>query len=513
MKNLSLHYSKSIFWIFLFLLSSCGTTYNVKIHHIVHGKPSHQERYEILRHVYLLIHKSGSGDVLSLEIGTTVVLGGGIPEIDAPGFARVIDQGLARTGGAVLAYRVVRERSDTDPYISDLQPTATLFVEIEHADVDENEVKKHVQKKDSEGNITTEEVSEWIYEGFVVCVFRLQTFPEDNTVLKNQIKLRVKKKYSHKLSESDISELIHGMYLNAGQKIVWHLSPASVVRYRMVFRTKDDKNSLKAYKLSKKGKWTDAEKIWKERLASGKGNWQDMMNMGVSAELARKNDTALRYYHQAQENSAGNKATKNIPWNVIFDDLAKSIIQGSALPESARRWFSRRVAVLPLSNDSVSLDGPELIRKVVFRIFQEGGYDAIPLTEVDRILMSNGFTEGGQLRATTPEKISEWLHADWLIFGHIDDFNKINVGIYVKKSIKGRFSLWDAAEGSELWASNRSVVVSSLPLEISKGGILAHFLLNIATSWIESLTDKPMGAEALQFATINMDGLPFKPSP
>jgi len=88
----------------------------------------------------------------------------------------------------------------------------------------------------------------------------------------------------------------------------------------------------------------------------------------------------------------------------------------------------QRVAVLPMSNETNDLDAAAYIRQLIFNRLNSRGIPLVPLAEVDAKLKVQGFTDGGQLRATTPQKLGEWIGADGLFYGTIEDFEYVNVG-------------------------------------------------------------------------------------
>src|SRR5690349_16670914 len=63
-----------------------------------------------------------------------------------------------------------------------------------------------------------------------------------------------------------------------------------------------------------------------------------------------------------------------------------------------------KVAVLPMANETNDLDGPIFIRNLIQNQLAMRGVQMIPPATVDAQLKAQGFTDGGQLHATTPQK-------------------------------------------------------------------------------------------------------------
>jgi hypothetical protein len=167
------------------------------------------------------------------------------------------------------------------------------------------------------------------------------------------------------------------------------------------------------------------------------------------------------------------------------------------------------VAVLPFSDEVVSLDGPDLIRVSLFNKLKAGGYNVIPLADVTKTLDTHGFSEGGQLTAVRPEKIAEWLNADGLIFGHIEDFNEVNVGVYVKRSIKGKIWMWDRPTKAVIWETQKPIALHRFA--INKRDIVLNFLGTLGQSFVERLAKNPLGSEIENFVQQNIEELPLRP--
>jgi len=496
--------------IFVFVLSACGR-YAVRIAHIIPHQPDMQQRYEALRYVYVLVKKPDN-KIPVIKKGTDENLTS--PAYDAFNtrlFIHSINKRLSAIGGSVLAYCVVSKDVD-DTFLSMIEPSGIVEISLNKFSVESRGQKKKKQKKDSEGNVSIETITEWMVRGNLSCYIVFSSFNNGTVFVRETVKVKKEKIYSSKPSESTYSKVRESLLYEASQRIVNRISPASVVRHRQIFREKKNKDSKKAYRLAKKGKWSEAETIWEKRFNDDTGSWRDIVNLGVSAERKRDNKKALYYYKQAEKESLGENEVKKINWNAIYGDLAVSLVQKKEPSAASVAWFGNRVAVLPFADETISIEGPQLIRTLVHRSLSEGGYNTIPLADVDEILRNHGFTQGGQLRATTPEKIAGWLKADWLLFGFIEEFNKINIGIYVKKTIKGELRLWDKKDNNNFWSSKRPVTVHSIPSKISKDGVLAHFLLNLGESWLDSMSDFPMKEETIQFTIQNIERFPLKPS-
>jgi hypothetical protein len=89
---------------------------------------------------------------------------------------------------------------------------------------------------------------------------------------------------------------------------------------------------------------------------------------------------------------------------------------------------ARKVAILPMANETTDLDGPIYVRQMIYEQLALRGFDLLPLADVAEKLRTQGFTDGGQLKAATPRQLGEWTGADTLFYPVLEDFNYINVG-------------------------------------------------------------------------------------
>ena len=134
----------------------------------------------------------------------------------------------------------------------------------------------------------------------------------------------------------------------------------------------------------------------------------------------------------------------------LMSDCADRLAKRFALPAEARSsrapderrpgwdWFEPRLAVLPFTDATTSIDGPAAARKTVQAELAEGGYSAIPLGEVDAALKAHGITMGGQLAGAAPEELARWLNAERLVFANLKYYQK------VPSLVAGSLSIWEA---------------------------------------------------------------------
>ena len=70
----------------------------------------------------------------------------------------------------------------------------------------------------------------------------------------------------------------------------------------------------------------------------------------------------------------------------------------------------RKVAVLPMVNNTTDMDGPEIVRKGFYKLVRNRYYEVSPLAETDQILRDKmGISLGGQLGLTEAKTLGETI--------------------------------------------------------------------------------------------------------
>ncbi len=112
----------------------------------------------------------------------------------------------------------------------------------------------------------------------------------------------------------------------------------------------------------------------------------------------------------------------------------------------------KRVAVLPMKNDTNDVDGPDVVRQKMAEALKYHSYVVQDLKETDQILRDQmGINLGGQLDLTTPQKLGETLGVDGVLYGTLMDFDETTTGVYNARMVRGKFRLVNTATGQVFW--------------------------------------------------------------
>ena len=177
--------------------------------------------------------------------------------------------------------------------------------------------------------------------------------------------------------------------------------------------------------------------------------------------------------------------------------LCLTVLAGCAASKayvSAGYVSSGKVAVLLVSNESNDLDGPPFVRKLLHEGLMARSFDVMPTGPIDEQLKAQGFTDGGQLGATTAQKIGEWTGADTLLYGTLENFDYINIGFYTQRRVKIKATLVDAKTGERLWEAEREG--STRAVATNKKQAERLFAAQMAIKAVEKMSHTPLQPES-----------------
>jgi hypothetical protein len=112
----------------------------------------------------------------------------------------------------------------------------------------------------------------------------------------------------------------------------------------------------------------------------------------------------------------------------------------------------KRLAILPLKNDTTDVEAPNFVREKLASAVQKRFYNVQPLEETDRILRDElGITLGGQLGLATTAQLREALQVEGLLYGTLMNFEDITTGLINERKVRGKFHIIDTNTLSVFW--------------------------------------------------------------
>lgn len=143
----------------------------------------------------------------------------------------------------------------------------------------------------------------------------------------------------------------------------------------------------------------------------------------------------------------------------------------------------RKVAVLPIVNNTSDMDGPELVRKGFDKLVRNKYYEVMGIPQIDEILRDRmGITLGGQLGLTNAQKLGEELGVDGVVYGELLDFNWTITGFYNSKVVRAKFKLVSTKTGDTVWEREEKVQKSEM--SFSSKNALESFKENLGSRMI-----------------------------
>ncbi len=507
----------SALFISLFL-AGCGGVYyhNVKLFYARARPDITAERYAQTDNVFVLIDKTGfrdfSPDSSSKETVTTEDFSG---TLEGRGLSQFIAYYVNAYGGQVAAMRILDKSTDPNAYLDRVKPASVLLIHVlSHAYETEKthsyEVRAHPFKKYAKDETPEMRTAEdWKFTMSLQLSVELQSYPARVSLLKKTVGESTQRDCTDcKESDGidDLTSLSTDLMDSVAADVANEVRPVKTSwPQRTIFFERNTPKSVEASTTALEGKWTKATQMWQELLVKDPTDWKAAFDLGIAAENRKDPDAARPWYEKARTLSAQSTEAKN---QINFDALLASIpTEPPFAPSTApvADLFTKRVAVLPFSDETVSIDGPIFIRQAVDAALAGGGYQTIPLEEIDRVLQEHGFSDGAQLVVAKNEDIAKWLGADFLLFANIEKFDDKNIGIYRKHAIEGELKLWEKASKTDIWISRRRVKTTTW------SGKLGHsFLAGLLESWAERAAKKPLEAEVLRFVILNLETLPHR---
>ncbi len=146
----------------------------------------------------------------------------------------------------------------------------------------------------------------------------------------------------------------------------------------------------------------------------------------------------------------------------------------------------RKVAVLPLVNNTSDMDGPELVRKGFNKLVRNRYYEVMGIPQIDEILRDKmGITLGGQLSLTNAQKLGEELGVDGVIYGEVLDYNYTITGFYNSKIVRAKFKLVSTKTGNTVWEREEKVQRSEI--SFSTKNAIEAFKENLGSKMISKV--------------------------
>ena len=148
--------------------------------------------------------------------------------------------------------------------------------------------------------------------------------------------------------------------------------------------------------------------------------------------------------------------------------------------EIALRWNNKdkppAVVILPFTNTTDEKDINVTFRRIFANQLSSKNYRDLKLNEVDEALSILELTYGKKWKALTPVSLGKLFHCDFLIYGEINNFRRIFLGLYAQMAIDVHLKLVGTFRGKTIW--EREMVKRSHEggIPFSPFGLIPDFL-------------------------------------
>ncbi|MBI4218032.1 MAG: DUF799 family lipoprotein [Elusimicrobia bacterium] len=278
--------------------------------------------------------------------------------------------------------------------------------------------------------------------------------------------------------------------------------PHEVTRWRTIVKGKSTPMS-EAYGLAQNKEWGQAEKVWKEAMAQNPELWEPHYNLAILREKNSEWNEARQEYGQALERTTDPKIRQRI--EKILKELGRLMSPPSTLAQkNVFPFLNLKIAVLPIANETIDLTAHEYVRLRLSDSLSRSHYSILPLPETDEKLKEKGIQEGGQLNLSNPKALAKHLGADRLLYGALEQFKVVNVGIYYRRQVRLSLKLVDK-EGRTVWQNTGQTVFQSgvQPQEAAES-----FLVNLASTQIEKIAKTYLKEECDETVRRALETLP-----
>lgn len=484
-------------------LAGCGNYFSVRVPYQMPDMPGAVSASPALSALYLTVKTAPSAEENALGSLAAALMNKSGPDFKPAELARRAARSLTRPGFKVCSWRVDKYAA-ADSFIPLVKPSGLLLVTAARPSVSSRKEERSSVYYDKKKQKQTVKTKVWAYTASMYAEIKLYSWPEQElldswaeTFTQAEDRLDNSKDAGDWYADNESR-----LFSAVTSKLVARYAGHPVDRFRPVFRKKKDKESEEAAQLAQRNRWDKAEEIWLRRAAAD-GGWRDYLGLAVSAELKKDYSAAEANYRQAQGRAAGDREAGVIRWGEIYRDLELASSTRAA-GGCDGEWFGVRTAVLPFSDETTSVDGPPMVRQLLYERLKAGGYNIAPPEETDEILRRNGFSDGGQLAAAAPEKIAAWLGAKRLVYCNLTDFDEIMAGVYNRRMVKGTVRVWEP--GKPELSFDESVVKVKTPKNFAEG-----IFSQLAKGLAERIKNKPLAYEAGLFSRQVSENLPNRP--
>ncbi|NVK17144.1 MAG: DUF799 family lipoprotein [Methylocystaceae bacterium] len=141
---------------------------------------------------------------------------------------------------------------------------------------------------------------------------------------------------------------------------------------------------------------------------------------------------------------------------VLVVSLAACQTTGTKKDYSAfREADPRSVLVVPVVNNSVEVDAPDLFLSTLSRYIGERGYYVFPVNLVKNVMEEDGMGDANMVHEADPTRLGEIFGSDTVLYVKINTWTAQYLVFSTTVTVELEYTLKDTHSGQTLWSDNQ----------------------------------------------------------
>lgn len=121
-----------------------------------------------------------------------------------------------------------------------------------------------------------------------------------------------------------------------------------------------------------------------------------------------------------------------------------------------RQSDPRSVLIVPVVNNSVEVDAPDLFLSTLSRYIAERGYYVYPVNLVKKVMEEDGMGDANLAQQADPTRIGEIFGSDTILYVTINTWNASYAILATQVTVELEYTLKDAHTGETLWTDSQT---------------------------------------------------------
>jgi len=387
--------------------------------------------------------------------------------------------------------------------LASIPPTALLWLHPGPIEAEQEAAETKVKGKDGKETVK----SFFNLRASFKAGYRLESWPDRGLLVEGETGRSVKDQSDEEEDLDDWAEDQEGKLLRGLEtRVASDLAPHPVARSRMIHKGKGEAMK-KAFDSISRTDFPKARDVWaQEAVKAAPDEPEPELNLAAVAEREQRWADARAHYQAALLHDKGGYRDR-IEGSLAEIDQMTALLSASTAAAAGAGWFDERLVVLPFSNDTLDVEAPARLREGVAQTLANRGYSVLPIEEADERLRTVSVTQGEHLRTLKPARVAAATGASRLLFGKVEEFRTINVGVYQRSDARMTLKLTDA-QGNLLWEAEGEGFTEKAapPKEAAKA-----FLTGLGKGLLKKALRIHMDEEAAEAVRTALETLPGVP--